>query len=87
MKSTVWNGISLASGALAAIAVRKLIAAVWPGRHEPPLNPADRRIDWGESIAWAISSGIGAGVARMVSTRTAAAGWEMATGDTPPGVR
>lgn len=87
MKSMVWNGLTLASATLAAIGARKLLAAAWPGRRQPPLNPADRRIDWGEALAWAIASGIGAGVARTVSRRLAATGWERATGETPPGVR
>lgn len=82
-----WRALSVGTGALAAIAARKLVGAVWPGRHDPPLNPADRRIDWSEALAWAVASGIGAGVARVVSKRVSAAGWERALGDTPPGVR
>lgn len=82
-----WKVVSVGSGALAAIAMRKLVAAVWPGRHTPPLNPADRRIDWGEALTWALVSGIGAGVARLVSMRAAASGWEKATGKAPPGIK
>ena len=87
MKSTLWTALSVGTGALAAIGTRKIVAAVWPGRHQPPLNPADRRIDWREAVMWAVASGIGAGLARVVAKRTAATGWERAFGETPPGLR
>lgn len=85
--SAVWKVVSLGSGALAAIVVRKLLATVWPGAHTPPLNPADRRVGWREALAWGIASGVGAGVGRVVSKRTAAAAWQRSTGATPPGLR
>lgn len=87
MESFSWKALSVASGALAAIAVRKLLSAMWPGSSEPPLNPADRRIDWTSAMVWGVASGIGAGVARVVSKRTAAAAWEKATGNPPPGIK
>ncbi|MEO6654308.1 MAG: DUF4235 domain-containing protein [Ilumatobacteraceae bacterium] len=87
MESVRWKMVSVASGALAALAMRQLVAALWPGRHNPPLNPADRRIDWGEALAWSLASGVGAGIARLVSTRLAAGGWEKATGHPPPGIK
>lgn len=85
--SVVWKIVSLGSGVLAAVGVRKLLAATWPGPNTPPLNPADRRIGWREALAWGVASGVGAGVSRVVSKRTAAAAWEQATGTTPPGLR
>ncbi len=87
MESFSWKALSLLSGALAAIAVRNVLGAVWPGRAEPPLNPADRRIDWTDAMAWGVASGIGAGIARVVSKRSAAAAWEKATGNPPPGIK
>ncbi len=82
-----WKALSLGAGALAAIAMRRVVAAVWPGGSNPPLNPADRRIDWGEAAVWAIASGVGGGVARLVSKRAAAGAWEKTTGNPPPGVK
>ena len=87
MESLSWKALSLGVGAAAAIAMRKLVAGIWPGRSNPPLNPADRRVDWHEAVAWAVASGIGAGVARLVSKRAAAGAWEKATGHPPPGVK
>lgn len=86
MESFSWKALSLVTGAAAAIAVRNLLSAVWPGSNRPPLNPADRRINWTDALAWAVASGIGAGLARVVSKRTAAAAWEKATGNPPPGI-
>ncbi len=86
-----WKVVSTASGLLAGAAVRSLIGWAWgrwsPSDHDPPLNPADRDIAWGEAISWAVAAGVGAGVARVVSDRVAASGWELATGAPPPGIR
>ena len=87
MRSSAWKLVSLGSGVLAAVGARTLVAAVWPGPHSPPLNPADRRIRWPEALAWGVASGVGAGVACVVSNGTAAAAWERTTGTTAPGLR
>ena len=85
-----WKVVSTASGLLTGLVVRKVLNLAWarfsPSAHEPPLNPADRRIGWGEAIAWSVSAGAGVGVSRLVSDRLAAKGWELATGGPPPGV-
>ncbi|MEL7155465.1 MAG: DUF4235 domain-containing protein [Actinomycetota bacterium] len=86
MKKLLWQAVASLAGIAAASAARKLVAASWPGAASPPLNPADRRIDWREALGWAVASGIGAGVARLVSRRAAARGWEAAMGATPPGI-
>lgn len=87
MRSSAWKIISLGSGVLAAVGVRKLLAALWPGPSTPPLNPADRRVTWSEALAWGVASGVGAGIGRVVSKRGAAAAWERTTGTTPPGLQ
>lgn len=72
------------------VVTRQLLQALWskfaPSDHEPPLNPADRRISWPEAVIWAIAAGVGAGLGRLVAERAAAAGWEAATGSAPPGI-
>jgi len=87
MRSITWKAVSLGAGAVAAIAARNLLAKIWPGAQRPPLNPADRRVDWSNALMWAVASGVGAGIARLVSTRGAAAAWESATGDAPPDLK
>ncbi len=86
MKRLAWKAIATGASILAAIGTRKTISALWPGSAEPPVNPADRRIGWGQAAAWAVVSGIGAGLARTISRRVAAGGWEKVVGETPPGV-
>lgn len=85
-----WRVISTASGLLAGVLTRKLLNLVWakcsPSEVEPPLNPIDRRVGWGEAIVWSIAAGAGVGVARMVSDRFTARAWELAVGQSPPGV-
>jgi hypothetical protein len=86
----LWKVISTGTGVLSGILVRQAIGLLWKaltsGREDPPLNPADRRISWTEGLQWAVASGVGVGIARLVSDRLAARGWEAATGHLPPGV-
>lgn len=86
MKKLAYGGLSALAGLLAAVAARKIVSALWRGDTEPPLNPADRRTSWREALIWALATGVGAGVSRVVALRSTAAGWESATGAPPPGV-
>ncbi len=85
-----WKVVSTLAGVGGAIATRKLTNVVWArttsGSEAPPLNPADRRISWSEGVQWAVAAGVGAALGRLVSQRVAAAGWESATGNPPPGL-
>jgi hypothetical protein len=73
-----WKVVSTGSGLLAGLVVRRALDRAWarvgPSEHPPPLNPADRRIGWGEAVAWSVAVGAGVGVARMVGDRLAAKG-------------
>ena len=86
-----WRLISTGAGLLAGLAAQRAVSAVWsratPSRKGPPANPADREVGWGEAVAWSIAAGVGVGVARLISERVAARGWELAVGSPPPGVR
>jgi hypothetical protein len=85
-----WKVVSTVSGLLAGVITRQLLTLAWrrvgPSDLEPPLNPADRRVGWGEAITWSVAAAVGVGVARVVSDRMAASAWELATGEPPPGV-
>lgn len=89
-EKTGWKVVSTLSAVAGGIATRKAVEAVWSAMSssdvDPPLNPADRRIGWKSALQWAVAAGVGAGIGRMVSQRAAAAGWERATGSTPPGI-
>jgi hypothetical protein len=85
-KQLAWQGVALASGTLAAAAVRRAAVTTWRStKHEdPPQNPAAREVSWTDALAWTIAVAVGAAVARVVAQRGAAAAWERATGDPPP---
>ena len=87
-KTLSWKAVSYGAGALATILTRRLLAALWTGFRdtEPPEQPADRGISWAEALIWAIATGVGAGVTRLVAVRTAATVWEVATHEPPPGI-
>ncbi len=51
-----------------------------------PFDPGSARFSWPEALVWAAAAGIGLGIAKVVSARVAAMGWEAATGTLPPGV-
>ena len=84
----LWRLVATLSAVFGAIAVRKLVAAIWKAaaHKDPPMNPSQPGIDWGEAVAFSVASGAGAGLARMLATRGATAGWLRATGALPPGV-
>jgi hypothetical protein len=85
-----WKVVSALTGVVGAVITRRVLQALWPkvisSGHEPPLNPADRRIGWSEAVTWAVAAGVGASIGRLVSQRFAAAGWEVAKGSPPPGI-
>ena len=46
--------------------------------------PADRHSSWADALSWAVTTGVGAGVARLLAIRTAAVMWESTTNEVPP---
>lgn len=86
MKDTAWKVLSVGSAALAAMLVRRLVAALWPGERSTAINTADRSVSWQDGLRWALISGVAAATARLVGKRLATAGWERAFGESPPGV-
>jgi hypothetical protein len=90
-RETSWKIVSAVSGMLGALIARKVLRAVWAaassdGSDSPVLDPADRRYSWKDATLWAVTAGIGLGIAKLISARIAVAGWEAATGTLPPGV-
>ena len=92
MESTVekiaWKLAASAVGAGAGLLVTKASTIAWRrARHtEPPTDPTSRRTNRGETLVWAGAVAAVAGVAKAIAIRGAAAGWEKATGQLPPGV-
>lgn len=88
MEKITWKVAGVGSAILAGIAMRKVLTTGWEkARHQqPPMNPAQPGTSWGEAVAWTMAVGAGVGVARMLASRAAAAGWQKATGALPPGL-
>lgn len=89
MEKTVWKLAATGAAVVAGVAVRNLLMSAWRGiaKNDPPNNPADPATSWGEAILWTAVTGLAVGVARMVASRGAAAGWQKATGSLPPGLQ
>jgi hypothetical protein len=87
-KALLWKVVTLACGTAAGLATERVLVIVFErslGR-AAPRDPADRRTPWPEAVSWAAATGVGVGVARAIASRSAAAVWEAATDETPPGV-
>jgi len=85
-KQLAWQGVAVASGTLAAAAVRRAAVTTWrTTKHEdPPANPAARDVSWTDALTWTIAVAVGAAVARVVAQRGAAAVWERTIGEPIP---
>ena len=81
-----WKAISYGAGALAGLVTQRVLEAAWKGSHHasPPPLAADRRSSWTEALSWAVATGVGMGVTRLLAIRTAAVVWETATHELPP---
>lgn len=81
-----WKAIAAGTGALTGFATQRVIELVWTAVRgsRPPKLAADRNSAWPEAVSWAIATGIGVGVARLLAVRTAAVLWEAAVHAPPP---
>jgi hypothetical protein len=82
-----WMLLSAGAATAAGALTRTLVNQGWrlATGHELPPEDDDRSVSLGEAVAWAAGVGAAAGVARVVSRRTAATVWEKSTGEAPPG--
>jgi hypothetical protein len=88
VEKIAWKLAASAVGAGAGLLVTKASTIAWRrARHtEPPTDPTSRRTNRGDALVWAGAVAAVAGVAKAIAIRGAAAGWEKATGQLPPGV-
>jgi hypothetical protein len=86
-KNVTWKVVSYGAGMLAAFTTRKVLAKVWGrvGDEPHPDDVANRRVPWSQAVVWAVATGVGMGVTRLIAMRSAAAVWEAATNEAPPG--
>jgi hypothetical protein len=87
-KSITWMAVSYGSGALAMLATRRLMALAWTQARTgaPPDGPAAVRAPVADAISWAVATGAGVGVARILAIRSAARVWEATVHEPPPGI-
>jgi Protein of unknown function (DUF4235) len=81
-----WKAIAVGTGALTGYATQRVIEFIWTTVRgsRPPKLAADRNSPWPEAVSWAVATGIGVGVARLLAVRTAAVLWEAAVHAPPP---
>jgi hypothetical protein len=89
-RERVWKLESMAVGMVCATITTKLVRAVYRAVRKDKSPDAvfdltSSRFSWPDALVWAATAGVGLGVAKVVSGRVAAIGWEMATGTLPPG--
>lgn len=80
-----WRAIAYAAGAVAGLITQRLLVKAWSTMNssEPPAL-ADRRAPWADALSWAVATGVGMSISRLLAVRTAAAVWEATTHEPPP---
>src|SRR3954451_233514 len=84
-----WRLLAGAAAFGAGFVARKAITIGWkqvPGK-EPPTNPESPDVELAEAIGWAVVTGVGMEVARLLATRAAAKRWHSSTGELPAALR
>ena len=89
-RERTWKLVTTITGVLGVMLVRKLMRAAYRAiRNDTApakaFDPTDARFSWPPALLWAAAAGVGVGIARVLSTRVAAIGWEIVTGASPPG--
>jgi hypothetical protein len=74
--------VSIPVGILARKGVEKLWLAARPA--DPPHDPAEPGVSWGDALGWAALSAVGIAAAELVSLKGAAEVWRTLTGSEPP---
>jgi hypothetical protein len=78
--------VGMVGAAVAAKLVRGVFAVVRKDKAPAAVfDPASARFSWPDVVVWAAAGGVGLGIAKVLSARLAAFGWEVATGTLPPG--
>jgi hypothetical protein len=89
-RERMWKLGSWITGALGAFVAQVLIKAIYRTirKDKAPsavFDPTNSRFSWPDAAVWAVAGGLGLAIAKIVSARVAAIGWEVATGTLPPG--
>ena len=90
-RERLWKVVSTITGLLGGLLAKRLIRTAYGAIRkdsdpDTPFDPTNARFSWSDALLWAAAAGIGLGIAKVLSARVAAMGWEAATGTVPPGV-
>ena len=68
-------------------AIKKLIAQAWTAARpqDPPKDPKKADVGWTDAIIWAVISGAGAALGKLLTSKGAAGTWRAVIGTEPPG--
>ena len=83
--SKAYSLLGLAGTVGATMVARKALSATWKlstGK-QPPSNPEHPDVSMGEAVAWAVTSGVAVGLARMLASRKTAEYYRRSTGHLP----
>ena len=84
-KQLAWKAINAGIAAVSVLVTRRVLTAVWQRfGTEPPGGPDDRTATWRSALTWALATGVGVAVARVVAVRLSARVWEAAMHEAPP---
>ena len=85
-KQLAWKAISAGTAAVSVLVTRRVLTAVWQrfGATPPSDGTADRKVTWRAALTWAVATGVGIAVARVVAVRLSARAWEAALHEAPP---
>ena len=66
--------------------VKKLVLHAWAAArpNDPPKDPKKVDVGWLDAIIWAVISGVGTALAKLLSTKGAAGTWRAIIGTEPP---
>ena len=87
--SKLYSAFSLVAALGAAALAKKGLNTSWRAAtgKNPPENPADPDVSFGEAVLWASLTGAMVALARMLAQRRAARYYARTTGHLPPGLR
>ena len=90
-RKRMWKLVTTITGMLGAMVAQRFIKAGYKATRKDtdpatPFDPTKAGFSWPDALVWAAAGGIGLGIAKVVSARLAAIGWEAATHTLPPGV-
>lgn len=83
-EDVMWTAAASVAALAGAQLARKALTKAWVRkRGAVPGNPASGDTTWGEALVWAVVSGVGIGVARLVAQRGVAFAFEKQRGGLP----